>query len=112
MIHYLDAFRPEKGNRTLQGSFMEDWPLEDGKIILTNEIMDNIGKDVRGKDREWMLSKVTPWPLKYATDPVDEIIAGKWGALNGPYKVIESGHYPMITKPEELVEDMLALTEK
>lgn len=41
-----------------------------------------------------------------------EIIAGKRGALNGPDGVMESGHYPIITKQEELVEDMLALTEK
>jgi hypothetical protein len=42
-------------------------------------------------------------------DPVDEIISGKWGKLDGPYKLIESGHYPMVTKPEELVKDMIAL---
>ena len=74
-----------------------------------------------------------PWPLKLAADPitlsakldsvksayifctlsgdpVDEIVSGKWGKLDGPYKVIESGHWPMITKPDELVfEDMLSL---
>ena len=133
MILYLDAFRPEKGDRAPQGSFREDWKVEDGKIILTSEILDNIGADVKGDDRKWMLSKITPWPLKYAEDPVtlsknfdsakssfifctgggdpvEEIVAGKWGKLDGPYKVIESGHYPMITKPEELVEDMLYLT--
>jgi len=42
-------------------------------------------------------------------DPVDEILKGKWGKLDGPYKVIESGHWPMITKQDELVEDMLFL---
>ncbi len=135
MVLYLDAFRPEKGDRTPQGIFREDWKVEDGKIILTSEILDNIGADVKGDDRKWMLSKITPWPLKYAEDPVtlsknfdstrssyifctgggdpvEEIIAGKWGKLDGPYKVIESGHYPMITKPEELVEDMLYLTSQ
>jgi hypothetical protein len=43
-------------------------------------------------------------------DPVDEILKGKWGKLDGPYKVIESGHWPMITKPDELVKDMLNLS--
>ena len=80
-----------------------------------------------------MLSKATPWLLKLATepitlsehfdsvksayifclksgDPVDEIIAGKWGDLFGPYKVIDSGHWPMITNPEELADDMISLS--
>ena len=35
---------------------------------------------------------------------------GKWGKLDGPYKVIESGHWPMITKPDELIEDILILS--
>jgi hypothetical protein len=38
---------------------------------------------------------------------VEEILKEK---LDGPYKVIESGHFPMITKPDELVEDMLRLS--
>ena len=104
-------------------------------IPLTGEILDSIGKDVQEADLEWMLSKATPWPTKYAEDPVtlsknfdsvnsayilctgggdpvDEILKGKWGKLDGPYKVIESGHYPMITKPDELVEDVLSLSAK
>lgn len=132
MILYLDAFRPEK-TRKPQGSFNEDWPLEGGKIILTKEILDNIGRDLKGRNRNWFLSKITPWPLKFALDPVvlsknfdsiksayifctgggdqvDEILQGKWGKLDGPYSVIESGHWPMITKPGELVKDILSLT--
>jgi len=136
LLLYLDAFRPSKV-RIPQGGF--DPSLEFGKgppgsfaIPLTERIIDAIGSDVRGKDREWMLAKATPWPTKPASDPitlsedfdrvrsayvfctrsgdpVDEIIAGKWGKLEGPYKVIDSGHWPMVTKPEELVEDMVAL---
>jgi hypothetical protein len=79
-----------------------------------------------------MMSMATSWPIKLAKDPitlsenydekketyvfcglsgdpVDEIIAGKWGKLNGPHKVIETGHWPMITKPEELAKDMTSL---
>ncbi len=137
MILYLDAFRPEKNFRTAQGAFdpQEFGPLKPGQwtIPLTNQILDYIGKDVKGQDREWLLSKATPWPLRLANepvtlskkfdsirntfifctgggDPVDEILAGKWGKLDGPYKVIDSGHYPMITKPDELVEDMVSLS--
>ena len=135
---YLDAFRPQKV-RTPQGSFdpNEFGSLKPGEwtIPLTEEILDNIGKDVKDPDRNWMMSKATPWPMKHSTepvtlsknfdtvksayifctgggDPIDEILKGKWGKLDGPHKVIESGHWPMITKPDELVKDMLALAGK
>ena len=136
LLLYLDAFRPEKV-RTPQGAFnpaMEFGPPPEGgfAITFTEKILDSIGKDVQGADRAWFLSKVTPWPVRPANepvtlsagfdsvksayifctgsgDPVDEIISGKWGKLEGPYKVIESGHWPMITKPEELARDMLEL---
>lgn len=137
MLLYLDAFRPEKV-RTPQGAFpVEEWNPPPGSrtIPFTEEILDQIGEDVEGPDREWMLSKATPWPVKHSTEPVtlseafdtvksayifctgggdgeflDEILQGKWGKLDGPHRVIESGHWPMITRPKELVRDMLALT--
>jgi hypothetical protein len=139
MLIYLDALRPEKV-RTPQAAFdpaSEYGPPPPGTnaIPLTDEIIDRIGKDVKGQDRKWMLSKATPWPLKYATepitlsekfdsiksayvfctlsgDPVDEIIGGKWGKLDGPYELIESGHWPMITNPDELAQDLLSLAAK
>ena len=74
MILYLDAFRPEKNVRTPQGSFdpNEFGNLKPGEwtISLTEEILDNIGKDVQGADREWMLSMATPWPMKHSSEPV------------------------------------------
>jgi pimeloyl-ACP methyl ester carboxylesterase len=133
---YLDAFRPQK-LRAPQGSFdpVEFGTLKPGewKIPLIEEIIDSIGKDVKGPDREWLLSKATPWLMRHWSepvtlsknfdsvksayifctgggDPVDEIIKGKWGKLDGPYKVIESGHWPMITKPIELVDAILSLS--
>lgn len=135
VILYLDAFRPKRV-RTPQGAFDPQEfnpPRGSLTIPLTSEILDSIGNDVRGPDRKWILSKATPWPVKYATDPVtisknfdgvksayifctgggdpvDEILKGKWGTLYGPHKVIDSGHWPMITKPEELVDDMLLLS--
>ena len=135
-VIYVDAFRPENVKEP-QGGFdptREFGPPSEGgnAIPLTEEIIDHIGKDVEGPNRKWMMSMATPWPIKLAKDPitlsknydavketyvfcslsgdpVDEIIAGKWGRLNGPYKVIETGHWPMITKPEELAEDLLIL---
>ncbi len=127
---YLDAFRPEK-IRTPQGSFPDEWQVDGWKVPFSVEILDTIGKDVQGADREWMLSKATPLPVKYFRDPVtlsenfdsvkkayifctgggdnvDEILKEK---LDGPAKVIESGHWPMITNPGELVHDVLSLTD-
>ncbi|HXY56735.1 MAG TPA: alpha/beta hydrolase, partial [Nitrososphaerales archaeon] len=110
-VIYLDSFRPERV-RTPQGSFdpsEEFGALPPGAFAapLTDEIVERIGKDVKGQDRRWMMSKATPWPVKLAKDPitlseniddvesayvfctltgdpVDEIIAGKWGKLEGP----------------------------
>lgn len=135
-VVYVDAFRPEKVT-TPQAAFNPSGefgaPPQGGFAIpLTDEIIERIGKDVTGSNREWMLSKATPWPIKLAMDPitltddyflvkeayvfctlsgdpVDEIIAGKWGKLEGPYKVMETGHWPMLTRPEELAHDLVSL---
>jgi len=136
LLLYLDAFRPDKV-RTPQARLdpaSEFGPPPPGcfSIPFAEEIIDKIGSDVKGEDRKWMLSKATPWPLKPSNDPitlsanfdsvksayifcaksgdpVDEIIEGKWGRLDGLYRVIDSGHWPMITKPQELVDDMTFL---
>jgi len=135
-IVYLDAFRPAKV-RTPQGGFdptAEFGPQPPGSIAvpLTEKVIDAIGRDVQGADREWLLSNATPWPIRHSKDPitlsenfdgvksgyifcsksgdpVDEIVAGKWGRLGGPHRVIESGHWPMITAPEELVEALVSV---
>jgi pimeloyl-ACP methyl ester carboxylesterase len=137
-VIYLDAFRPDRV-RTPQGGFDpsgEFGPPAPGSygIPLTEETVRRIGKDVQGPNLERMMSLATPWPLKLATDPitlssqydeireayvfcslsgdpVDEIVAGKWGKLEGPHRIIETGHWPMITKPEQLVKDLADLAE-
>jgi len=137
VLLYLDAFRPSRV-RTPQGGFdptSEFGSLKPGEwaVPLTEQILDTIGRDVKGRDREWIMSKATPWPMKHATEPVtlsanfdkvksayifctgggdsvDEILKGKWGKLEGPHKVIDSGHWPMITKPDELVKDLVDLS--
>jgi pimeloyl-ACP methyl ester carboxylesterase len=135
-VIYLDAFRPDRvttpqGGFDPSGEFGPPPPGAQG-IPLTEEIVARIGKDVKGANLKRMMSLATPWPIKLAKDPitlsrnyndvreayvfctlsgdpVDEIIAGKWGKLGGPHKVIETGHWPMITKPEELAKDLMAL---
>jgi len=134
MLLYLDAFRPQKV-RTPQGGgdpneFVKLGPTE-WKIPFTEGILDSFGKDVQGADREWILSKATPWPKRQVTDSVrlsetfdsvkkayilctgggdnvEEVLKEK---LDGPVKVIESGHWPMITKPIELVDALLSLAK-
>ena len=137
-VIYLDAFRPDKVS-TPQGGFdpaREFGALPPGGFAhpLTEATIDNIGKDVKGKTRAWLMAMSTPWPAKMAKDeltlskdydwskeayvfctlsgdPVDDIIAGKWGELHGPYKLIESGHWPMITKPKETAKSLIALSK-
>jgi pimeloyl-ACP methyl ester carboxylesterase len=138
---FLDAIRPAKV-RTPQGG-IADWPQKDRedlleevkrrgdgwKFLISDEMMNTIGYDIVGKDRDWFLSKTTPWPLGMVQDPVtlsekydvvrkayvfctrggdnvEEIMKEK---LDGEYRVLESGHWPMITKPAELVQAMLEL---
>jgi pimeloyl-ACP methyl ester carboxylesterase len=137
LIIYLDTFRPEN-IRTPQQSFQPDefGKLEPGQttIPFTDDVLKMIGSDVEGEDRVWMHSLATPWPLKYATDPivltekfdsvrsahifctksgsdVNEIIAGKWGKVEGKYKIIEAAHFPMITRPEETVSALVELSK-
>ena len=139
---FLDAFRPARV-RTPQGG-MADWPQKDRedlmeevrrkgdgwKFLISDEIMKSIGYDIVGKDRDWFLSKTTPWPLKMIQDPVtlsekydgvrkayifctgggDNVEEIKKEKLDGQYRVLESGHWPMITKPAELAQAMLELT--
>ena len=136
-VLYLDSFRPEKV-KTPQGGFDpsgEFGPLPPGKVAfpLTEEIVNRIGPDVVGSDRRWLMYNATPWPKRLATDPitltggidsvrcayifckqsgdpVEEIIAGKWGKLEGPYRVEDAGHWPMITRPEDLARDLIELS--
>ncbi len=137
-VVYVDALRPERV-RTPQAGFdpsQEFGPAPEGThaIPLTEEIVARIGKDVTGPNLRRMISLGTPWPVKMAKDPitlskeydalkeayifcslsgdpVEEIVAGKWGKLEGPHKIIETGHWPMITQPQQLAKDLLALAK-
>jgi pimeloyl-ACP methyl ester carboxylesterase len=137
-VVYLDSFRPDNTTEP-QGSFDpegEFGPIPKGSFTVpfSETILNNIGKDVIGKSRKWMFDKCTPWPVKLAIDPirlirspnlirtayifctlsgdpVDEIIQGKWGRLEGQYRTMETGHYPMVTKPGELAKHLLELPE-
>lgn len=140
MILYIDAFTPQR-TREPQGagdpSEFGDIGPGQWTIPLTEEIIDIIGPDVQGKDRERLLRLSTPWPIKLATEPIilsekfdrlkssyifctkgsdaeslDDILHEKFGKLYGKHMLIEAGHWPMITRPDELVEDMLNLVKE
>jgi len=138
---FLDAIRPAKV-RTPQVS-IADWPKKerdelmkearrrgDGwKYPLPGKLLNSIGRDVVGKDREWFLSKTTLWPIKMIQDPItlsekydgvnkayifcsgggDDIEQIKKEKLDGPYRILDSGHWPMITMPKKLAKAMLEL---
>jgi pimeloyl-ACP methyl ester carboxylesterase len=134
---YLDAFRPKKVT-TPQGGFPDEFPVAGRTVPFPEKILDDVGKDIRGADREWLLSKSTPLPVKYFRDPitltgnidsvkkayifctsggdnVDQMLKEtgpyKDYKIEGPYRIIDSGHWPMITNPNELVEDLLELSK-
>lgn len=136
-VLYVDAFRPERV-RTPQGGFdptREFGPLAPGSlgVPLTESTIEQIGKDVQGATRAWMLRLATPWPAQLARDPitlsaaydaiseayilcrqsgdpVEEIVAGKWGKLEGPHRILDTGHWPMITQPSELSRALVELS--
>jgi hypothetical protein len=100
------------------------------RFLITDEVVDGIGSDLVGEDRGWFLSKTTPWPLKMIQDTVTlsekydgvrqayifctrggDDVEGilKKERLDGPHRVLDSGHWPMITRPAELARAMLEL---
>ncbi len=137
-VVYLDAFRPERV-REPQGGFdptSEFGPLPAGSvgIPLTEATIAKIGPDVHGAHLRRMLALGTPWPVRLGLDPitlsaaydaipeayifcsrsgdpVDEIVAGKWGKLQGPHTILDAGHWPMITTPQALAKDLIALSQ-
>jgi len=53
------------------------------------------------------LGDTLAWYLSQSPNlTTDEVLKAN---LDGPYRLIESGHWPMITKPDELAEDLVAL---
>lgn len=139
MVLYLDGFTPEKV-RTPQGTFPDEFPVRGSVVPFPEPFLDVAGEDVQGADREWLISKASPLPVRYFRDPitlsakydsvkrsctfctggdtlawylsqtpggdVDAVLKPK---LDGPYRLIESGHYPMITKPWDLADAMVSL---
>lgn len=132
---YLDAFRPRKVT-TPQGGFPDEWLVTGSVVPFPGDVLEAVGKDIQGADRDWLVSLATPLPVRYFRDPIT--LTGRIDAVNkgyvfctnggddvnamlkeeGPYKdykidsphrVIDSGHWPMISEPEELAQDLLAL---
>lgn len=96
-------------------------PLTDGLLV------DLV--DIKGADWEWFGSKLTPWPLRLLWDPISVgknyfeskkayILCTEGGdnvqeiidkGLDGEYRIIDSGHWPMVSKPNELADALMDL---
>jgi len=122
----------DQWNAKDRNEFLEDVHKKwGGYYLLTNEVFSQIGGDFSQELRADFLSRITPLPYRYISDSI--ILSPKYpgikkahilctsggdnpedvikSGLHGPYKVIESGHWPMITKPVETAASILSLAE-
>ena len=99
------------------------------RLPLTDGILVDI-VDIKGEDWKWFESKITPWPLKLLWDSIsvgknyfdakkayilcteggDDIQAIIDAGLDGEYRIIDSGHWPMVSKPDELIKALNELS--
>lgn len=136
----LDGYVAEK-TRKPQASFRGQFPVEGAYMPFPVKFLDAAGKDVKGADREWLIAKATPLPVRYYSDPItlsanydslkrayifcrDGGMLDRYSStssdgdldsilnkvLDGPYSIMDSGHWPMITRPRELAENILVLS--
>ncbi len=145
LLLYLDAAVPDK-TREPQGGIeqmgkeekeiFENEVKKEGsgwKLGIPEEFIEDLTWDLKGADREWFFSKITPWPAKLDFDPITvtervdrakkayilcnrdwQNISQEWknfiSSLDGKYKLMISAHYPMITIPGETVDAILELS--
>ena len=144
LILYLDSFVPKKsrepqGGKDTMGKeereMLQKAADEQGdgwRLLIPENWIDDLTYDLKGADRDWFFSKLTPWPIKLAFDPVTlservdtarkaYIFCQREGtefseedekfldSLDGPTRTITAAHYPMITKPEETVNALIEL---
>lgn len=146
LLLFLDAFVPQK-SREPQGG-IDQMGKEDREIFeravkaegsgwkigIPDEFLEELTWDLKGTDREWFLSKITPWPTKLNFDPITvsekvdkakkafilcnknwEDIGQDWkdfiASLDGKYKLLVAAHYPMVTKPAETIEALIELSQ-
>lgn len=142
LVFYLDSFVPQKSREPQGGvdtmgkeekEMLQTAANADGEgwgLLIPEGWKNDLTYDLKGADRDWFFSKLTPWPIKLAFDPVtlservdrarkayifcekegDEFSQEDKdfiGSLEGPVTIIKSGHYPMITKPEETIKALL-----
>ncbi len=101
------------------------------KWPLTYKMLENMVFDMNKDDKEWVMSKVVPQPIKMFQDVISlspdydkitkafifcprerklkEEIRSKY--KDEKYATIESGHYPMVSKPRELAEILIGLCQ-
>ena len=100
-----------------------------GYFVLTEEVFSKIGCDFSPEQKKDFYKRMTPLPHRYIADSINlstnypkikkaHILCSGGGddpeelikfGLFGPHKIIDSGHWPMITKPEETADDLISL---
>ena len=146
MLFYFDAFVPQK-SREPQGGIEQMSKDERGiiekavkaegsgwKLGVPDEFLDDLAWDLKGDDKDWFFSKLTPWPSKLAFESIQvsekvdkakkayifcnrswEDIEKQWkdflDSLDGEYKLLVAAHYPMVTKVDETIDALIALSK-
>lgn len=146
LLFYLDAFVPKK-TREPQGGIeqmekeerelMDKAVREEGsgwKLGIPKEFLEDLTWDLKGADRDWFFSKITPWPAKLNFDSITvsenvdgakkafilcnnnwDDIGQDWkdyiSSLDGKYKLLIAAHYPMVTKVEETIGALIELSQ-
>ena len=100
-----------------------------GYFVLTEEVFSKIGFDFSPEQKKDFYTRITPLPYRYIADSIrlssnypkikkahiictgggddpDELLKS---GLFGPHKIMDSGHWPMITNPKETAENLISL---
>ena len=145
LLFYLDAFVPQK-TREPQGGIdqmdkeereiLENAVKAEGsgwKLGVPDEFLDDLTWDLKGEEKDWFFSKLTPWPAKLAFESIQvsekvdrakkayifcnrdwDDIKKEWkdflSSLEGEYRLLVAAHYPMVTKAEETLDALIALS--
>ncbi len=107
MVLYLDGFVPRK-IRTPQGGFPDEFPVKRSVVPFPEPFLDVAGEDVQGADREWLLSKASPVPVKCFRDPI--ALSAKYDSVKRSYIFCTDGDtlsWYLSQSPGRDVDDVL-----
>lgn len=132
--------KPQAGVDTMdekEKTMLQEAANKDGegwRLMIPEDWEHDLTFDLEGADKDWFYSKLTPWPLRLAFDSItvservdnarkayvfckkpDEEFSDDdkkfLDSLEGPMRIINASHYPMISKPEETVAALIDLVK-